>query len=341
VLAVSPTASADEPELVASPPVETPAPEPAPAVTPAPTPEAVTTPAPTPVGTPVATAAAPVPEPSPAAQAPVAAAARAQTPTPPTPPPTAPPSDCLVQDDETGACAVPSSVCTTFGTDGDDLLVGTPLNDILCGFGGNDQLEGGDGDDVLYGGGGDDVLIGGEGDDCMIGQGGSDSADTTPGEPAEVERSADDEPSGIGVGPDGRCITAVKGPSIRPRQSDPNVVGPPGSSAGMSATTPAASAATAPGVSLSVEGGPRTVRRGRVRLRMTCSAPTRGELVLLAGSQRIGHRRFVCRAPESTVRVRLNAAGRELLAGEDRVRARVLVLAAGRTVEQPIVLVSG
>jgi RTX calcium-binding nonapeptide repeat (4 copies) len=249
---------------------------------------------------------------------------------------------------------VPSSVCSVFGTDGDDLLVGSPLNDVLCGFGGEDQIEGGDGDDVLYGGDGDDALIGGEGTDCMIGQEGVDSADTTPGEAAEVERSADNEPSGITVDAEGRCIAAVKSPSISPRPTDPDSVGRPETLPGSfsasgapeeptaeaSATTSAAAAPESAGVSLSVEGGSLTVRRGRVSLDVSCSASTRGELVLLAGSRRIGHRRFVCQAPETTVRVRLNAAGRRLTAADDRVRARVLMLAAGETVEEPVQLVS-
>ena len=258
----------------------------------------------------------------------------------------------MARDFDDGACLVPSTVCNVFGTDGDDLLIGTSLDEILCGFGGNDQIEGGDGNDVLYGGDGDDVLIGGEGDDCMLGGAGNDSADTTPGEAAEVERSADDEPSGIQVDATGQCIAAVKGPSTQPRQSDPNLVPPPSNSLGATrrpesstsgTTLPVATTAVdepAGGVRLAIAEGDRTVRRGRVRLRVSCSASVPGELVLLADAERIARKRFVCTAPDTTVRVRLNAAGRELVAGDDSVPVQVLVLAAGTTVSGQVVLVS-
>jgi predicted extracellular nuclease/2',3'-cyclic-nucleotide 2'-phosphodiesterase (5'-nucleotidase family)/Ca2+-binding RTX toxin-like protein len=69
------------------------------------------------------------------------------------------------------------------GTDGDDVIVGTPLADTLdggdgdddiSGLAGADVLAGGDGDDTLDGGDGDDVLDGGEGDDTLIGGAGND-----------------------------------------------------------------------------------------------------------------------------------------------------------------------
>ena len=77
-----------------------------------------------------------------------------------------------------------------------------------------------------------------------------------------------------------------------------------------------------------------------MRVPVSCSAEAAAELVLLAGSQRIAHKRFTCTPPETTVRVRLNDAGRKLVADDDRVQARVLVLAGGSTVSRQVQLVS-
>jgi hypothetical protein len=78
----------------------------------------------------------------------------------------------------------------------------------------------------------------------------------------------------------------------------------------------------------------------RVRVRVSCTASVSAELVMLAGTRRIAHRRFACLPPGRTVRVRLNVAGRRLVARDGRVRARVLVLAGGRTVAGRVLLVS-
>jgi hypothetical protein len=77
-----------------------------------------------------------------------------------------------------------------------------------------------------------------------------------------------------------------------------------------------------------------------VRVPVSCSAEAAAELFLLAGSQRIAHKRFTCTPPESTARVRLNHAGRTLVARDDHIQARLLVLAAGRTVARQVQLVS-
>jgi hypothetical protein len=89
-----------------------------------------------------------------------------------------------------------------FGTEGDDVIVGSPGRDHIYGFGGNDVICGGgdrdylwggrgddqiyggpgmdwihgeEGNDVLYGNEGDDTLIGDEGNDTLYGGGGDDS----------------------------------------------------------------------------------------------------------------------------------------------------------------------
>jgi hypothetical protein len=259
-----------------------------------------------------------------------------------------PPEACALPG-EGEPCRVPSGVCTILGTEANDVLTGTPLHDVLCGLGGDDALDGGDGDDVLLGGDGDDVLVGGEGVDCMVGGPGTDSADTTPSEIAEVERSADNEPStGVEFDAAGTCVAAAKPVGTLPRDTEPNIAPPPVGGARAVArrdetdqgTAPAAAGTAPSAVRLGIVGGARPVRGGVMRLRVSCSAVASGELVLLAGSQRIAHRRFTCRPPELTVRVRLNAAGRRLVARDDRVSARVLVLAAGQTVSGRVVLVS-
>jgi Ca2+-binding RTX toxin-like protein len=70
-----------------------------------------------------------------------------------------------------------------YGTDGDDLLVGTECADQIDGRGGHDNIDarggddivdGGDGDDHIVGGSGDDTLRGGDSDDVIFGGSGND-----------------------------------------------------------------------------------------------------------------------------------------------------------------------
>src|SRR5687767_2314623 len=60
------------------------------------------------------------------------------------------------------------------GSEGDDVIDGTPASDEISGNGGNDQLNGLGGNDILHGGAGNDRLDGGEGDDAMDGGTGDD-----------------------------------------------------------------------------------------------------------------------------------------------------------------------
>lgn len=60
------------------------------------------------------------------------------------------------------------------GTDGDDVLVGTPDIDTIDARGGNDIVYGRDSDDVIFGGAGNDRLIGGGGNDTIHGGPGND-----------------------------------------------------------------------------------------------------------------------------------------------------------------------
>ena len=348
VLALSASAGADEVSPDAVAPAETPVATatPAPEATPATTPVATPAPAPSPTATPAA-----VVTPAPVVVAAAAAAQPTPTPTPtpapsPEPTPAPAPGDCTVEfpdgstgcaadcagsfevDDGTNVCAVAVAVCTILGTDGDDVLTGSPFDDILCGLAGNDRLEGGDGDDVLVGGDGDDFLAGGPGDDCMIGGQGTDEAD-----------SADEyDDLRAPPGPDGRCPRPLIPRPALTSGNLPRPGAPPTIERGTGVDVSDQTAGF--DLRLSIPDGRLAVRDDKVRVPVTCSAVTPGELVLLAGSQRIARKRFTCTPPGDKVRLRLNADGRELVADDDRVEVRVLVLAPGGTISEQVLLVS-
>ncbi|MFA6823563.1 MAG: putative Ig domain-containing protein, partial [Geobacter sp.] len=70
------------------------------------------------------------------------------------------------------------------GSDGDDLIIGTPFDDVIdakagndevYGLSGNDRLLGGAGNDYLNGGAGDDMIAGGQGNDDLNGGAGFDT----------------------------------------------------------------------------------------------------------------------------------------------------------------------
>lgn len=79
-----------------------------------------------------------------------------------------------------GGSASAGAVCTITGTNGPDVLDGTPGIDHICGLGGNDIIRGNGGGDNLEGNDGNDKIFGGDGPDFMIGGNGNDKA--TPGE---------------------------------------------------------------------------------------------------------------------------------------------------------------
>ena len=54
------------------------------------------------------------------------------------------------------------------GTNGDDLLIGTPDDDIIAGRGGDDIIYGMDGEDLICGGSGDDEIFGGRERDIVL-----------------------------------------------------------------------------------------------------------------------------------------------------------------------------
>ncbi|CAG0992925.1 hypothetical protein GPROT1_03181, partial [Gammaproteobacteria bacterium] len=56
---------------------------------------------------------------------------------------------------------------TVIGTDGNDVLNGSPRDDVIVGLGGNDVINGLGGNDVICGGDGNDILAGGAGNDRL------------------------------------------------------------------------------------------------------------------------------------------------------------------------------
>lgn len=60
------------------------------------------------------------------------------------------------------------------GTDGNDIIAGSPSADIIDALGGDDTVIGREGDDVIYGRSGNDRLVGGDGDDIIFGHEGND-----------------------------------------------------------------------------------------------------------------------------------------------------------------------
>ncbi len=78
---------------------------------------------------------------------------------------------------------------TIIGTDGDDILQGTPGRDVIWGGEGDDTIRAGAGDDVVCGGPGDDKIYGEAGKDILAGGPGKDdliggqNADTLKGGP--------------------------------------------------------------------------------------------------------------------------------------------------------------
>ncbi|MFN3219843.1 MAG: calcium-binding protein [Acidimicrobiales bacterium] len=63
---------------------------------------------------------------------------------------------------------------TTFGTNGDDVIVGTTGNDVILGRGGDDKICAGRGNDTVRAGGGNDRVQLGPGNDRAWGNGGND-----------------------------------------------------------------------------------------------------------------------------------------------------------------------
>ena len=93
------------------------------------------------------------------------------------------------------------TICTIVGSEGDDIINGTPGNDVICGLGGDDRINGLDGNDTILGGLGNDVLIGSNGEDRLIGGPGDDDISGSGGDDMILGDAGDDTLSG-GFGDD-------------------------------------------------------------------------------------------------------------------------------------------
>jgi hypothetical protein len=68
---------------------------------------------------------------------------------------------------EADSCALPPPEGAIVGTNGPDILNGTPFGDTIFGLGGPDIINGGGGNDLICGGAGSDLITGGAGDDVL------------------------------------------------------------------------------------------------------------------------------------------------------------------------------
>jgi Ca2+-binding RTX toxin-like protein len=80
---------------------------------------------------------------------------------------------------EKGLTADPPGFCrglpaTLSGTQGDDIIEGTPSRDVIIGMAGNDTIRGHQGNDIICGGDGDDEIFGNGDNDILEGGGGND-----------------------------------------------------------------------------------------------------------------------------------------------------------------------
>jgi Ca2+-binding RTX toxin-like protein len=79
-----------------------------------------------------------------------------------------------------------------YGLEGNDIVCGGPGDDAIYGEAGNDRIYGGAGNDVIYGGEGNDVLRGGPGDDVLYGGRGDDILGGGPGDDRLYGGAGDD-----------------------------------------------------------------------------------------------------------------------------------------------------
>jgi Ca2+-binding RTX toxin-like protein len=82
---------------------------------------------------------------------------------------------------EADPCALPPPTGAIVGTNGPDILNGTPFGDTIFGLGGPDILNGKGGDDLICGGAGGDLITGGAGNDTLNTQDGVSGNDSASG----------------------------------------------------------------------------------------------------------------------------------------------------------------
>ena len=83
-------------------------------------------------------------------------------------------------------------VCDIAGTNGDDVITGTPAGEVICSLDGTDRVSGMGGDDIILNGAGNKTIEGGDGKDLIEGGSGNDSLDGGAGNDVVHGRRGDD-----------------------------------------------------------------------------------------------------------------------------------------------------
>lgn len=189
------------------------------------------------------------------------------------------------------------------GLGGNDTLSGSGAldggagNDRLVGRTTNDTLTGGDGDDYLEGGFGDDQITGGAGKDSYVGD---TTASNTIGVGNDVINARDGVAESVACGPgsDKATVDASDDVAIDTQNLCEQVDR-------AKATTPTGPTTGGP-TFVFVAATPVKVRRGAVRIKVTClaAAGCNGRLKLTKGKRTLGSKAFSI-APKKSAKVKL------------------------------------
>ena len=225
------------------------------------------------------------------------------------------------------------------GSDGGQELFGHAGDDRVDGLGGTDIVNGGTGDDELYGGAGDDRVEGSAGEDYLEGGAGEDlfegdnvcSAEPCTGG-SDFIQARDGEPDTVncGVGADTAIVDAVDAVATDSQHGCERID---------RAAAPAGTtfAPPAPGAVLGEStSGPKvrvigvrklsTLRRGKLRVEVTCPASCRVKARLISGRTVVASvTRTRLGAGVQTVRPKTSAKGRRLLKRRTKVVMTLVV----------------
>jgi Ca2+-binding RTX toxin-like protein len=218
------------------------------------------------------------------------------------------------------------------GEDGQDNLVGGDGDDTLTGGLGSDTFDAGAGNDTLSGGSGDDGLDAGSGDDTI--DGGADSDNVSGGDGTDTITTRDSSPDNVTCGAGADRVTADRLDTVDTtcEQIDKGTTtGGPGSGSGSGQSPDTTSpAVTISGKTVKAKGGVITVKvkcpasevscRGKVTLRT--AGKVNGKVILL------GSRSFKAAGGKiATVKIKLSAKNRKLLAKLGKLRVKATVVA--------------
>jgi Ca2+-binding RTX toxin-like protein len=221
---------------------------------------------------------------------------------------------------------------TLIGNDGPQALFGNAGFDRVDGLGGDDTVNGGTGDDELYGGPGDDRVEGSAGQDYLEGGAGQDifegdnvcDAEPCTGD-SDFIQARDGEPDTVncGVGADTAIVDSLDAVATdsqhgceRIDRADADAVTPP--SAGVLGVSDAG-----PGVpTLSVVGVRKlsTLRRGKLKIVVTCPGSCRAKARLISGRTVVAKQSKIrLGAGVVTLKPKTSKQGRKLLKRRTKV----------------------